>query len=200
MDRTEKIDQVINNYRAERFAERKEEIKEYYKANKNEICREFTRKVRRGIQSCQKEQKAVKNIILSVLYSSSLTKSYELQIAFCDERMFFDDTPVYEYWTPAFIFEHVENDITDFKRKAAAKIPRIKEYELDDVRSTYLWNHYFMVMLLLRELVPMAVEEVYGECNMPDADVVVSFGRYMEKSIPLYQRGKTDEIFSSGNR
>ena len=28
MDRTEKIDQVINNYRAERFAERKEEIKE----------------------------------------------------------------------------------------------------------------------------------------------------------------------------
>lgn len=82
-------------------------------------------------------------------------------------------------------FEHVENDITDFKRKAAAKIPRIKEYELDDVRSTYLWNHYFMVMLLLRELVPMAVEEVYGECNMPDADVVVSFGRYMEKSIPL---------------
>lgn len=46
----------------------------------------------------------------------------------------------------------------------------------------------------------MAVEEVYGECNMPDADVVVSFGLYMEKSIPLYQRGKTDEIFSSGNR
>ena len=89
MDRTEKIDQVINDYRAERFAERKEEIKEYYKANRNEICREFTRKVRRGIQSCQKEQKAVKNIILSVLYSSSLTKSYELQIAFCDERMFF---------------------------------------------------------------------------------------------------------------
>ena len=175
MDRTEKIDQVINDYRAERFADRKEEIKEYYKANRNEICWEFTRKVRRGIQSCQKEQKAVKNIILSVLYSSSLTKSYELQIAFCDERMFFDDTPVYEYWTPAFIFEHVENDITDFKRKAAAKIPRIKEYELDDVRSTYLWNHYFMVMLLLRELVPMAVEEVYGECNMQDADVVVSF-------------------------
>lgn len=88
MDRTEKIDQVINDYRAERFAERKEEIKEYYKANRNEICWEFTRKVRRGIQSCQKEQKAVKNIILSVLYSSSLTKSYELQIAFCDERMF----------------------------------------------------------------------------------------------------------------
>ena len=94
MDRTEKIDQVINDYRAERFADRKEEIKEYYKANRNEICWEFTRKVRRGIQSCQKEQKAVKNIILSVLYSSSLTKSYELQIAFCDERMFFDDTGV----------------------------------------------------------------------------------------------------------
>ena len=31
MDRTEKIDQVINDYRAERFAERKEEIKEYYR-------------------------------------------------------------------------------------------------------------------------------------------------------------------------
>ena len=200
MDRTEKIDQVINDWRAERFAERKDKIKEYYQANRQGIYREFVKTVRRGIQSCQKEQKAVKNIILSVLYSSSLTKSYELQIAFCDEKMFFDDAPVYEYWTPAFIFDHVEEDIGDFKRTAAAKIPRIKEYELDDVRSTYLWNHYFMVMLLLRELVPAAVEEVYGECNMPDADVVVSFGRYMEKSIPLYQRGKTDEIFSSGNR
>ena len=57
MDRTEKIDQVINNYRAERFAERKEEIKEYYKANRNEICWEFTRKVRRGSKAVRKNKR-----------------------------------------------------------------------------------------------------------------------------------------------
>lgn len=88
MDRTEKIDQVINDYRAERFADRKEEIKEYYKANRNEICWEFTRKVRRGIQSCQKEQKAVKNIILSVLYSSSLTKAMSCRSHFAMKECF----------------------------------------------------------------------------------------------------------------
>ena len=51
------IDQVINDYRAERFAERKEEIKEYYKANRNEICREFQGKYGVGSKAVRKNKR-----------------------------------------------------------------------------------------------------------------------------------------------
>lgn len=197
MDRTEQINDIISDYYEERYTKSKEKIKDYYWKNWESIHREFAQTVYRGAAVCSDMGKKVNYIILSILFSSSLTKSYEIQIGFYDDRLQLDDAPVCEYWSPAFIFEFIEEDMEFFKRMAARKIPRIKEYELEGIRNTYIWNHYFLVMLLLRELIPAPVEEICQKFNVLDEKVKVILGRYMEKGILIYQKGQTNEVFSS---
>lgn len=197
MNREEQINGVINHYYAEKYAESKEKIKAYYWENRDRIHQEFAGIIDRGARHCKDKEKKVTHIIISILLSSRLTKSYELQLAFCDERMYLDDTPVYEYWAPEFVFRYIEEDLQFFRKMAAKTIPRIREYELYSIRNTYIWNHYFWVMLLLKELLPAPVESAYERFGVLDDKVMVLLGRYMEGGIPIYQRGQTNEIFSS---
>lgn len=197
MKREEQVNEVINQYYAEKYAESKEKIKAYYWKNRDRIHGEFAGAIDRGARRCREQGKKVTHIIISILLSSRLTKTYELQIAFCDERLYLDDAPVYEYWAPEFIFRYIEEDLQFFQKMAAKTIPRIREYELYSIRNTYIWNHYFLVMLLLKELVPGPVEAAWENSGVLDDKVMVLLGRYMERGIAIYQRGQTDEIFSS---
>ncbi|MDE6950941.1 MAG: hypothetical protein K2P64_08505 [Lachnospiraceae bacterium] len=196
MDRMKKLEQAAGEYLPERYVKSKEFIRAYYAENHREVYGELEKIVRRGIQRCKDSEKQVKHIVISVLFSSILTKSYELQVAFLDERIYMDDAPVEEYWTPEFIFERIEEDIQCFRKTAALNIPRIKEYEVEPIRNAYAFHHYFPVMLLLREIIPDIVENICSQYDVLDNAAMVSFGRHMEKGVLLYQRGKRDEIFS----
>lgn len=196
MDRTKQLEQITGKYLSERYEKSKQYIREYYFLNSKRVYEELEKVVHHGLQRCKNGEKKVKHIAISILFSSILTKSYELQVAFLDERIYMDEAPVEEYWAPVFIFERVEEDMQYFRKMAALEMPRIKEYEMEPIRNAYVSLHYFLVMLLLREVIPGIVENIFSQYGILEKDVMVSFGRHMEKGVLLYQRGKKNEIFS----
>lgn len=196
MDRVKKLEEIFNKYLPEKYADSKEKMYKYFWSNRTQISKSFEDVWLHGILCCKEKEKQVKHIVISILYSSNLTGSYELQIAFWDDRIYVEDNPVYEYWAPTFIFEHIEDDMRFFKKKMIAEVPRIKEYELESIRGAYILNHYFLVIMLLMELIPAVPKEKYMEAGILAEDVEISFGRYMEKTILLY-KGTHNEIFSS---
>ncbi|MBD5480403.1 MAG: hypothetical protein HDR14_14145 [Lachnospiraceae bacterium] len=195
MDRIKQLEQVVGKFLFERFSQSKEKIVSSYRANKEEIWKGFFDVVCYGAEECEKKNKKVKHIIISILYSSIITQSYELQIAYMNDDLHVDEAPVNVYWAPMFIFQFIEDDIQFFKKKASEEVPRIKEYEMDDIRKKYVLNHLFLVMLLLKEMLPAAIEEIINKYDCIADNIMVSIGRYMEKVVLLYQIGEESEIF-----
>ena len=194
MKREKALEQIIMKYLPERYEKSKESIKEYYHENAGKICEELERNICHGILECEKLGKRINHIVVSILYSSSLTKSYELQIAFLDNRIYLDDVPVYEYWAPEFIFKNIEDDLQFLKKMASADMPRIKEYEMEPIRFKYVHNHYFMVLLLIKQVIPGIIEKLFIQHDIMENKIMVSFGRYMEKGVLLYQGEDVNEV------
>ena len=190
MNREEQLRKIAKEYLKKRFIESRELITKEYEIHKEEAFQNYMDAMACGLLYCSKAGKTVKYIVNSILESSNLTKSYELQIAFFTEKMYSDEFPVYVYWRPMFIFSKVEEDMLMFKKKAAEKIVRIKEYELDAIRKEYLLNHYYQVLLFLRQIMPDAIAFGRVHYNCIAQDVTVLLGRYMERAMLVYQLGE----------
>lgn len=189
MDRAELLDKIAREHLKNRFEESEENIRKMCMVHRVEIYQNFAGIMCDGFGECQERGKRIKYIIVSILESSILTQSYEMQIAFSDERMYLDEFPVYKYWKPPFIFSKVEEDICCLKKKASEKVARIKEYELAPIRKKYLFNHYFQVMLLLQWVLPDVFAHDAVQYSCLDEDTKVLYGKYMENAMVIYQSG-----------
>lgn len=189
MNRAEQYVQVAEKYFGTRFKESQETIHKDFAARRTEVYQNFVDVVHEGIVHCRQMKKSVKYIIISILDSSILTKSYDLQVAFYGEKIYADDMPVCVYWKPMLAFSKLEEDMIFFKQKVSEKEVRIKDYEMDIIRDKYLINHYFFILLFLLQVVPDLFERDVQLSNIKD-DVQVMFGRYMEKPILIYKSGE----------
>ena len=190
MGRAEQFVEVAEKYFEVRFKESQEKIYRDFEERRTEVYQNFVNVIYEGIAQCQLMSKKVKYIIISILESSTMTKSYDLQVAFYDEKIYADDTPVYIYWKPMLAFSKLEEDMTFFKLKVSEKEVRVKDYEMDIIREKYLINHYFFVLLFLLQTVP----DLFAndkQCSSIKDDFQVMFGRYMEKTVLIYQSGET---------
>ena len=193
MDRDKQLEEIAKEYLQQRYSVVLQEIERYYQSQKGEIMEQLACKLRKGLEDCKKKNKSVIYIIFSILESSILTKSYELQIALCDERLYLDENAVYVYWTPSFLFEHVEEDMLLFHKKASQTVIRIREYEVERVRKQYVVNHYFQVSVLLRDMIPAILSYEKADCAVLGPTTSILFGKYMERPMLLYylEREKT---------
>ncbi len=189
MDRVEQLERMAMEYLKERYSESIAAFTEYYRIHKKDITEQFICEMWKGLEKCESQKKMIKYIVFSVLESSILTKSYDLQVAFYDEKMYLDERAVYFYWRPSFLFERVDDDIKAYRKKASQTVIRIQEYEIEQITKKYVTNHYFYVFLMLKSLVHDLLEGQILHCPYMEEDVMALFGRYMENLIPLYKRG-----------
>lgn len=189
MERTEQLERIAKEYLKTRFEESEKLIKKECLRHKVEIYHNFIGVMDDGFMRCMQIGKKIKYIVFSILESSNLTKSYDLQVAFFNEKMYSDEFPIYEYWKPMFIFSKIEEDMFFLKKKVSEKVVRIKEYEMDSIRKNYLLNHYFQVLIFLRKIMPDVLEKDDTKYSCLEEDVTVLLGRYMEKAMLVYQLG-----------
>lgn len=187
-EREELLEQIAQGYLEERYNITVQQVKDYYRLHQNEILEQFCDKLQEGMEKCGGMAKGIKYVVISMLESSILTQSYDLQIAFYDQSLYLDAKAVYVYWKPEFLFAHVEEDLAFCRKKVAQKVVGIKEYEIEEIRGKYIANHYFLVFLLLKEMIFRIMnQDGKWPGNLPkDTDFL--FGRYMEKLMPLYQK------------
>lgn len=188
-DRTEQLGKIAQVCLKQRYMESMESINEYYLAHKNEIWEQYEQKLRDGIEECEEQGRKVQYIVLSLLDSSLLTKSYEIQITFFDENTYLDEDPVCRYWSLDFLFKSVEDDMAYFRKKASQKVIRLKEYETDEIMKKYVMNYYYQAFTLARNMTPEVMERLCLEYSCTSEGIQVLFGRYMDKPLLIFQRG-----------
>lgn len=189
MNRIEQLEKIAMEYLKESYSKSMVASTEYYQVHKKDIMEQFIRAVQNGLEKCEIQKKAIKYIVFSVLESSILTKSYDLQIAFYDEKMYLDEEPVYSYWIPSFLFERLDDDMRAYRKQASRMVIRIQEYEIEQITKKYVINHYFQVFLLLKGMVHDVLEGQILHYPCIAEDMIVLFGRYMENLVPLYKCG-----------
>lgn len=189
MDRIKQLNEIAQVCLKQRYIESMENINEFYLAHKNEIWSQYEQKLRDGLEECEKQDQKVQYIIISLLDSSLLTKSYEIQITFFDEKTYLEEDPVCRYWCPDFLFKSLDEDMAFFRKKASQKVIRLKEYETDNILKKYILNYYYQAFILIRDMTSEVIERLYLDLGCMSEFIQVLFGRYMDKPLLIYQKG-----------
>lgn len=189
MDRIQQLNEIAQVYLKQRYIENMESINKYYLAHKNEIWDQFEQRLRDGLEECEKKELKVQYVVISLLESSLLTKSYEMQITFFDKMTYLDEDPVCRYWCPDFLFQSVDEDMALFRKRASQEVIRLKEYETDDILRKYILNYYYQAFVLIRNITAQTIERLYLDFGCMSDSMQVLFGRYMDKPLLIYQKG-----------
>lgn len=106
----------------------------------------------------RKKKNKIKYIQLSHLYSSLFLKQYLLRIDVRDERFYGDISEAESYWNADCIYHLFEEDIQEVKKRIEWSIPRIKEYEIDTLRYTYVPFYHGLMKAFLKNMFEVLME------------------------------------------
>lgn len=164
-------------------------ITEYYKNNRCKIEKDFFQETAYGLQQCIQTKKKIGYIVISILESSIITKTYDLQIAFYSKDLYADRHPIYKYWAPVFIYESLDADIEEMESLLKQQIIRLKPYEVYEIKNQYVINFYFLIGFLIKGMVPQIANiQMFQEADK-EKEVKILFGKYMEKQIEISTLG-----------
>lgn len=190
MERWEEIEKKAYPILEERIKKNTDEIMSYYLQHEVEIQEEFVKTIFQGLKEGKKRKKEIQYILISMLNSSIVTKSYEYEMAFYDNRFYLDEKPICLYFKLKFLFDFFEEDMKDLKKKLGGCVIRLQEYEVNEIGKEYVLNYYALGTVLLKQMAEQSFlvlgemkEEVVSSLSK---DVVILFGRYMEKPMKLW--------------
>lgn len=189
MEREQTIRELSVKFLHDRYQSRLGEIQSCYEKKEEETRKALIPAVAEGAERCRENGKKVKYIILTLLESSILTKTYEIMIAFYDETIYLDKAPVYVYWCPSFVFRGIENDLDDLRVYLRGKVIRLKESELMGVRRNYVINYLGLAAELFRSSIPQMLARMREQGLELDEKFEIAMGRFMEKPVRLYGKG-----------
>ncbi|MFG6337864.1 MAG: hypothetical protein K1W31_05365 [Lachnospiraceae bacterium] len=102
------------------------------------------------------------------------------------------------YWDAGDIYRLFERDIEAIQRGMASQIPRIRSYEVDEIRYAYAPYYHGMAKAFISEM----MAEIVGSCaeetgREKQEQLMILFGEYMGEADVLYrvERKKMYEIF-----
>lgn len=193
MEREQTIRELSVKFLYDRYQSRLREIQFCCEKKEEETIKTLILAVAEGAEQCREKGKKVKYIILTLLESSILTKTYEIMIAFYDEMIYLDKASVYVYWCPSFIFRGIESDFDDLRAYLKEKVIRLKESELAGVRRNYVLNYIGLAAEFFRSSIPQILARMGEQGVELDEKFEIAMGRFMEKPVRLYGKGGGEE-------
>lgn len=110
------------------------------------------------------------NIIISYLYSSTVTGSNDFQMALYGQEIHVDINPPCVYYQPEFLFIGIEADIERIKDFLFRRFIRLSAAETEEIRRQYLIMVYQAAKGFFRRMLP----------DDHQANLAVWFGGYMD--------------------
>lgn len=190
MDKRKKIWETACVFLEPLFLERCKQIQQSYEADKEALNTEIFDVLSALFRDALARQKdgtlgTVRYVEAAVLHSSAVTATYESRLAVYDQRMSLGPECC-TYWCPAFLYQYVQEDIASIQGKIRAAIPRVHDYELEELRRRYVWNYHIVFKSWLDAL----AEKIFcladfGNLQTASA-VTLLFGEYMGETTKLY--------------
>lgn len=165
-------------------------LQSHYDINSREIDGIVTAQFRQlfeiGAAAQQKGKGAINYLSISYLHSSVVTGSGEFHLALYDERLYFDDDPVYLYWSPSFLWAQYKKDMEKIEHALKDKIFRLKPYELAAVKSEYAGRYFEICHKMIADYMPIIIAELENSALVISPDFTVTYGGYRDTASVLF--------------
>jgi len=182
LERLEKLETYIEDYRSKRM----EQKKKWLKTDRTQLNRQFCEALDAAInhqtdKQLSDEQEKVRYIFLCQLASSRQTESYKVLLGMSNSNLYLDDAKVTVFWYPEPVYQNVRDDMKEVQKLLKEKGEQPEEEELLKLKQKLLeddWN-------LLRGLFPELVEEHFYRITDSNLQIEEHFsalcGDYMER-------------------
>lgn len=171
------------------------EIQEYYDTNSQDIDSRietlFQQLFSIGASALQEGKGAISCLSISYLYSSLMTETGEFLLTLYDDRLYFDDGPVYAYWSPEFLWEQFRRDTEKIEYGLKKQMHRLKKYELDAVKTEYAERFFEIAHKMFVDYTDIIVSKLRDSQLEITPHFSVIYGGYLDTAAVLWQGGAT---------
>lgn len=199
MERNEKKAEILESILPEQFEKSSVETALYCEKNSSEIVAEFLNALKEAaepvVRKEKKEAYRIHYLLFSCLHSSIFLKKYLIRIDLMRESFYGDPPMATAYWDAGAIYRLFEEDIEQINQKVAKRLPRIREYEIDDMRYAYEPYYHRMAKKFICEM----LEGIFEKKETEEKNLKILFGEYMGEADLLFvaERERAYEIFQN---
>lgn len=202
-DRKEKIIEVAENLIPEIWQKSSIETGLFCEERSRELAEGFLSTIEQGIRQIIRDVgkeglEQIHYLLFSCLHSSIFLKKYLIRLDLSGPELYLKAPMAEVYWDAGEIYRLFERDIEDIQRGMAFRIPRIRSYEVDEIRYAYAPYYHGMA----KEFISEMMAGIVGNCDESTGreeqeQVMILFGEYMGEADVLYrvEREKMNEIF-----
>lgn len=202
-DRKEKIIEVAEGLIPDIWQRSSMETGQFCEKRSRELAEGFLLVIEQGIRQIirdggKESLEQIRYLLFSCLHSSIFSKKYLVRMELAGEELYLKEPLTVVYWDAGDIYRLLERDIEEIQKGMEFKVPRIRSYEVDEIRYAYAPYYHGMVKEIIREM----IAGIVGDCdNQTDEEgqdqIAILFGEYMGEAEILYrlERKKMDEIF-----
>lgn len=202
-DRKEKILEVVDSLIPEIWQKSSIETGLFCEEKSVELVEGFLSVIEQGIRQIirvvgKEGMEQIRYFLFSYLHSSIFLRKYLIRLELAGDELYLKEPLAEVYWDAGDIYRLLERDIEEIQKGMEFKVPRIRSYEVDEIRYAYAPYYHGMVKEIIREM----IAGIVGDCdNQTDEEgqdqIAILFGEYMGEAEILYrlERKKMDEIF-----
>lgn len=202
-DRKEKILEVVDSLIPEIWQKSSIETGLFCEEKSVELVEGFLSAIERGIRQIIRDvgkegMEQIRYFLFSYLHSSIFLRKYLIRLELAGDELYLKEPLAEVYWDAGDIYRLLERDIEEIQKGMEFKVPRIRSYEVDEIRYAYAPYYHGMAKEFIREMMAGIAGDCDDQTDEEEEDqVVILFGEYMGEAEVLYrvERKKIDEIF-----
>ena len=190
-DRKEKIIEVAEGLIPDIWQRSSMETGQFCEKRSRELAEGFLLVIEQGIRQIirdggKESLEQIRYLLFSCLHSSIFSKKYLVRMELAGEELYLKEPLTVVYWDAGDIYRLFERDIESIRRGMDFKIPRIRSYEVDEIRYAYAPYYHGMAKEFIREMMAGIVENINEPTNREEQEqIAILFGEYMGEADVL---------------
>lgn len=159
MERLNEMKEYILPKWSEQFDEDQGKIQTYFNRHKSEIVFRFYHHIVNKLITKTKDESSDDGqnertvLIISHLYSSLLTRSYEYEISLCNKMLYVDKNMITSFWQPEFLYQYAADEELFLKKELQKKFIRLKKYEIEMLRLDLFTQYWEKGRMYFKEII-----------------------------------------------
>ena len=167
------------------------ELQDYYKLNCHDIDRQifelFEKLSGMGVYAQQEGKGEISCLCISYLYSSLVTGTGEFCLSLYDDRVYFDDNPIYIFWSPVFLWRQFDKDVEEIICSFKKLGIRLKKYELDAVKIEYVEQFFKIGHKMFADYSKLIITTMKNSTLKTTKDFSVIYGGYLDTATEIWR-------------
>jgi len=182
MSRVDEMEEAIKNYWNECIEAREAELCKH----EDKLEKEFRQnliilkdeQIKKQVDGKQKE---IRYLYLCRLNSSVYTQSYELILGMSSARLFMDEHKSMIYFCPYIIYESIDEDMEEVKKRLGKQFIRLQDYELLCLKLRLLDKNWNLTKKYYQRMIEKSQDIIIAGPLRTERELLILCGDYMDE-------------------